>query len=155
MNGKKFLLKAAGVCIICLLIAMSVLPSALGNPSSNAEYNIAVLIKPLRKVFPRIIHGNGQPIGFMTTATNEGPGAAPGFPLKFEIIRHFSTETYEYNTTYDVQPLDSNTGMGYIFTTCTLIGQRVAVYEARVSVDLQDTVSGDNTASYYFITLNL
>ena len=62
-------------------------PLTIGNSNSNENYNLKADIEPMRYAFPRVYGGNGQPVGFIAWAINEGPNSSPACILKFEIIR--------------------------------------------------------------------
>jgi hypothetical protein len=153
MKENKCFLKIAVVGIIFLFIGISFLPSTIGNSNSSEDYNLKVYIKPSRLVFPRVYYGNGQPIGFNAGASNEGPESSPPFTLKFEIIKILSKETLGYNYTYDFPFQPNGQGMGTVFTWYTLIGWHFGIYEARATINVDDTNLGDNTISYYFIII--
>jgi hypothetical protein len=153
MNDNKTLLKKVVFITIFLLISVSILPSAIGNPNSSQDYNLKVYLKPMRSVFPRVYYGNGQPIGFLAGAMNEGPGDSPPFALKFEIFKILSLEPYLYNTTYDFNSQPNGQGSGYVFTWYTLVGFRFGIYEARATINVDDNNTADNTKSYYFIII--
>lgn len=153
MKENKSFLKIAIVGIIFLFIGISILPSTIGNTNSSEDYNLKIYLKPIRYVFPRIYSGNGQPVGFLAGAVNEGPESSPAFTLKFEIIKILSSDSYEFNQTQDINAQPKGQGMGFHFTWYTLIGFHFGIYEARATINVDDTNLEDNTISYYFIII--
>jgi hypothetical protein len=139
-----------GVFLLCMLVSV---PSVLGSFNSTGDYNLKIYIKPSRYAFPRIYYGNGQPIGFVAGAINEGPERSPAFTLKFEIIKILSKESYHYNITYDFPSQPKGQGMGTVFTWYTLIAWHFGIYEARATIDINDNNTQDNMKSYYFIII--
>jgi hypothetical protein len=137
-----------------LLICVGVLPTTLGNHTSDANYNLEVYLTPMRSVFPRIYCGNDQPIGFMAGAVNKGPEASPPFILTFYVRSILSSYSYEYNTTMGFQSFESGGGMGRGFQWRALGGYHIAFYEVRASIDVDDANPFDNTVSFYLLTLS-
>ncbi len=138
-----------------LLCVLGSLPITIGNPSSNEDYSLKVYLEPMRYSFPRVYGGNGQPVGFVAGAVNEGPENSPGFTLKFEVIGFSKNDPYDYNTTMGFNIFSPGSGQGRGFTWHTVLGSHIRIYEARVTIDVDDANPADNMISYYFITLPL
>lgn len=154
MKKNKCFLKIVVVGIIFLWIGLSFLPSTIGKSNSSENYNLKVDIKPLRYVFPRIYYGNGQPIGFLAGAFNEGPESSPAFTLKFEIIRILSSDSYEYNETYDINSQENGSGLSTNFIWRSLQGFHFGIFEARAIINVDDNNLEDNIISYTFIIIS-
>jgi hypothetical protein len=163
MKENKCLWKKAVVAIIFLLISVSVLPSTIGiqelkkskaDVNNSEEFNLIVSLKPTRIIFPRLYSAHLNIIGFKVDVNNEGPSNSTAMILKFEIIKVIGREPGErYNKTYNIGTIWKNQGYGYLIPWSSWLDGRFGVFEARATIDVDDTVLKDNTKSFYFILL--
>ncbi|DAC72113.1 MAG TPA: hypothetical protein DSN98_06910 [Thermoplasmata archaeon] len=163
MKRNQYLWKEAVVTIIFLLMSLSVLPSTIGiqeikksktNAIDSEEFNMIVSLKPTRIIFPRLYSAHLNIIGFKVDINNEGPDNSTEVALKFKIIQVIGREPGEiYNVTYHYTTIWKNQGRGHLIPWYSWLNGRFGVFEARATIDVDDTVLKDNTKSFYFILL--
>jgi hypothetical protein len=156
MKENKRFLTGIVVGIVFLLVGISFLPSTIGNSNSDENYNLNVVLRPdsHQKHFRHIYYGNGLPIRFDAGAHNEGPESSPEFTLKFEVIKIFPKESYEYNDTADFPSMPVGPTEVHLFTWYTLEGFHFGIYEVRATIDVNDNYLLDNTEDYSIIILH-
>ena len=153
--------------ILCILSSLCLLALVIGttegqetnagyNPTRAGDYNMTVVLKPGRIVFPHFYSGDGATVGFKVDISNKGPGDAPSCHASFKVTKILGRHPglmWQQNWTTD--PLGPYQGIIYPVVYLEYIQGHFGVFKAEASINIDDNNPTDNTDSFTFYAFSL
>lgn len=140
--------------IICIILFLVTIPITTGNNKSGDDFNLKADVQPWRRAFPHI-YAPFVTAQFVTTYRRDSGSYAGGDTYTFQVIRR-ADDAVVYSEEREMKALsEPQTGSGSLieYTCYSGIRRFVSLYEARMTLHVDDMNPSDNVASCYFIVI--
>jgi hypothetical protein len=150
MKSKKLV-----VIPLFLMISVLFLPLVTSKNEQNDEFNLSAELEPFRKVFPRM-YTLLVMAQFVYTYNCENGTYLGGDNLTFQVKR-LADNKLIYSETIEMLPIGSSSGRGGIldYTCYSGINRFFSLYEAKITLNVDDSDPSDNEASCYFMVIEI
>lgn len=154
MKRKLIWRKKIVIGTIYLMLLLVTIPITIANNKSGNDFNLKADVQCWRRAFPHI-YAPFVKAQFVTSYRRDSGSYVGGDTYTFQVIRR-ADDTVVYSEEREMKPLsEPQTGSGSLieYTCHSGIRRFVSLYEARMTLNVDDNNPLDNEASCYFIVI--